>query len=479
MSTMDLTNLKKSLNELTGEYERLLFVYLTDPEASLDLGSLLEKYPFLTFENVQTVKFTPFFGKLVEWYLKKQLFPYDYKIERARLKALVDNKEVPVSQLGDMALLKLDREEKQMLYEVYLESIELLNHFRLEKVKILQEEAKKLGFNNYLALWGVQTGIDVETLREQCERFLSGTRDLYKTTLESLLRNQIGISLKEAERYDIRKLFLGKQSEQHFVGRNLLDVVYKTFDGLDIDLHQITGLEIVESVRKNLTSVCLAIDPPQVIKLVYKPEGSYRSFSSIVREAAHAVHLALIDSDRTAYSCDHSTTEGWAFLFGNLFTKPSFLIKMFGMRDSKEREDFTKLFNASMLTYTRTYAASFLYQKELYEKGTDDSRIAYSRILNDALLSNNYEEFFLLEADPYKSGVYLIGAILSSILEKYLSGRHGRRWHEKPAAGSDIRLLMSFGNIKPDELVGMCGYSFTEQALIDHFESSLKQPTKC
>src|SRR5213082_1151843 len=48
---------------------------------------------------------------------------------------------------------------------------------------------------------------ELDALAEQCRTFLSGTEKLYEDWADRLFRNRVGVSLAEAERWDVPRLF--------------------------------------------------------------------------------------------------------------------------------------------------------------------------------------------------------------------------------------------------------------------------------
>jgi hypothetical protein len=161
-------------------------------------------------------------------------------------------------------------------------------------------------------------------------------------------------------------------------------------------------------------------------------------------------------------------TEGFAFLFENLFVNKAFLTDVVGMSE-EDADAFRGYMLFIQLSKTRGLAYDVLYETKLYADELDDP-LAYYRSLGseNPIFPDNpmTEESGYLSGDQdFYSLSYLNALIMEAQLRAKLEEKFGERWFADPAAGDWLREIYAQGyHFTPDSLCHHIGY---EQGLDD------------
>ena len=122
---------------------------------------------------------------------------------------------------------------------------------------------RELGADTYRDLYK-GFGFPLDELAGQCESFLADTEDLYVRALDTLFRRRVGISLDEAKRWDVPRLFRASEWDIGFPGELMLPALEGTLAGLGIDLRaqENVHLDIEPRPTKSPRAFCAPIEVP-------------------------------------------------------------------------------------------------------------------------------------------------------------------------------------------------------------------------
>src|SRR6185503_2566300 len=125
----------------------------------------------------------------------------------ASLSATVDGEEIGYRLLRPSIANEPDRGRRERLDRARVTlTEENLNERYVRIAETRRAATKELGASTYRDLYD-GFGFPLEELKAQCERFLTDTEDLYVRALDTLFRRRVGISLEEAKRWDVPRLF--------------------------------------------------------------------------------------------------------------------------------------------------------------------------------------------------------------------------------------------------------------------------------
>src|SRR6266545_3096353 len=161
-----------------------------------------------------------------------------YREEADRFIAAVeeDGEEIGFRLLRPALANEPDRDRRERLDRARVELSETqLNPHYVTIAETRREAITRLGAANYRELY-TRFGFPLEELGAQCEHFLAETEELFVSAFDRLFRRRVGVSLEEARRWDVPRLFRAPEWDSGFPASKMVPALESTLDGLGIDL---------------------------------------------------------------------------------------------------------------------------------------------------------------------------------------------------------------------------------------------------
>jgi hypothetical protein len=324
-------------------------------------------------------------------------------------------------------------------------------------VELVSKGTAALGTPSYRALYE-RFGFDLGRLGASCERLLDASEDLYVRSIDPLFRSRVGVSLEEATRPDVLRLFRAPDWDAGFPADGMLPALHATLSDLGIDLEAQENVELDVEARpkKSPRAFCAPIEVPGRVVLVIQPMGGPDDWHALFHEAGHTEHYAHTAADLPVEARrlgDNAVTEGWAALLELLVDNPAWLSRRL---DFGRPRDFAAEATALRLFIFRRYAAKLLYELELYESADPEAmRRRYVELLADATKIEPSEADFLADVDlGFYASNYLRSWGFEAQVSLFLREEFGSAWFTRREAGSLLRELWAGGQrLTADELL--------------------------
>lgn len=397
----------------------------------------------------------------------------------ASLKATVDGEEIPYRNLRPAIANSEERGRRERLERARNElTEEHLNPLHLRSTQVVHRETERLGAPNYTELYrGFEYPLD--SLAEQCRAFLDSTEPLWEDMGDRFFRSRIGLGLGEIERWDVTRVWRGQTWDGAFPKERMVPALEATLADMGVDLHAQRNVELDLEDRPNKIprAFCVAIEIPERVILVIKPQGGPDDWRSLFHEAGHTEHFAhtspslAMEEKRLG---DNAVTEGWAMLLEHLTIDPVWL---------ETRLDFSRPYEfaaegaTQMLWLVRRYCAKLLYELEFHAApDVAVMRPRYAELLEGALNVKPSDTDYLADIDEgFYASQYLRAWAFEAQLRTFLREKFGNAWFTRKDAGSLIRELWTEGQ-KPtaDELLQeVTGASIDLGAVADRIREAL------
>ena len=354
-----------------------------------------------------------------------------------------------------------------------------LNPHYLDAVATTQGAVPELGAPNYFLLYRDRLAFELEGLAAQCREFLDSTERLYEESMDRALRDQVGIGLAEAERYDVRRFFRGSSWDVGFPADRMLPALRGTLADLGIDLDSQTNvhLDVESRPTKTPRAFCAPIEVPGKVMLVIQPMGGPDDWRALFHEAGHTEHFAFtspslkMEEKRLG---DNAVTEGWAMLFGGLVDDGRWLTRMLSFPKPNE---FAAEAAVHLLFFVRRYAAKLLYELEFHAAADATTmRSRYVELLGDALKIEPSDTDYLSDIDSgFYATSYLRSWAFEAQLSAFLREEYGSDWFSRREAGSLLKELWELGQQPTaDELLkDVTGSTIELESVADRLRAAL------
>ena len=390
----------------------------------------------------------------------------------AELEVTVDGETLAFRMLRPTIANEPDRGRRERLDRAMWEATEEhLNPIHLESFETVRAALPDLGASNYVELYE-RFGLELRALARQCEAFLDSTEKLYEETFDRATRKLLGLSLDEAQRWDVQRMIRSPQWDEGFPGGKMVPALKATLSdlGIDLDRQANVHLDIEQRPKKSPRAFCAPIEIPDKVMLVIQPIGGADDWRAFFHEAGHTEHYANTSPGLTMEEKrlgDVAVTEGWAMLLQYLTDEPAWLSRKL---DFPRPDEYAAEGMMWLLFFVRRYSAKLLYELEFFGDGDVlGMPKRYVELLGNATKIEPSPANYLADID---SGFYVYSYLRSWALETQLRDnfreRFGTEWFASREAGSLLRELWAEGQ-KPtaDELLKEVSGAQLELAAVD------------
>ena len=367
----------------------------------------------------------------------------------AELKATVDGDEIPYRMLRPTIANEPDRAKRQRVENARNAlTEEHLLPLQLEAEQVVTDAVHALGAPDYVELHR-RFGFRLDEMGDQCRAFLDSTERMWEDAGDRLFRQRVGVSLADAQRYDVARVFRAPEWDPSFPGDRMLPALEATLTDLGVDLHAQKNVELDVEQREKKTprAFCSPIEVPQRVVLVIQPIGGVDDWRALFHEAGHTEHFAHTRADLPVEERrlgDFAVTEGWAMLMEHLVQDAAWLNRRL---DVPRPSEFVAESATGLLYLVRRYCAKVLYELELH--AAEDPRPLqkrYVEILGDALKIEPSPTDYLGDVDAgFYSTEYVRAWAFEAALKRFFREKFGSTWFTRRDAGSLLRELWSEG----------------------------------
>ncbi len=399
----------------------------------------------------------------------------------AEIEVTVDGETIPFRMIRPEIANEADRNRRERLDRAMWQATEVhLNPLYVKAFEITRGALPKVGASTYLELYDERFEFDLQGLAAQCRAFLDSTEELYERSFDKALREVLGISLDEAQRWDVNRMLRSPQWDERFPGELMLPALKSTLSdlGIDLDSQENVHLDIEQRPQKTPRAFCAPIEVPDKVMLVIQPIGGADDWRAFFHEAGHTEHYANTSRELSMEEKrlgDSAVTEGWAMLMQHLIDEPAWLTRRL---DFPRPEDYAAEGKLWLLFFVRRYSAKLLYELEFHGNGSlDDMPKRYVELLGNALRIEPSPANYLADIDDgFYVHSYLRSWAFEAQLRDHLRERFGNEWFASRDAGSLLRELWAEGQ-KPtaDELLHeVSGANVEMEAVADRVREALR-----
>ena len=469
LTAAELDRFRDRADRFIAELDEEFYLHYAGLKEELELAPIYDRYSELTrLEQAQALGqaangdrgIRELWRFSAEGYLSDLTRDQAEKIARleASLEATIDGETVPFRMLRPAMANEPDRDKRERIDRIRVElTEEHLNPLYAEGVHIVSDGVEKLEAPNYADLYR-RFGFRLDELADQCRALLDSTEKVFEQAADRLFRARVGVSLDEAQRWDVIRTFRAPEWDSQFPAEKMMPALEATLTDMGIDLksQKNVELDVEQRPKKSPRAFCAPIEVPGRVVLVIQPMGGADDWRALFHEAGHTEHYANTSADLIMEEKrlgDVAVTEGWAMLMQHLTDDPAWLSKRL---DFPKPQDFEVEGVTQLLYMVRRYSAKLLYELEFHQ-AEDPTKLSnrYVEILGDALKIEPSAADYLADID---SSFYVTGYLRSWAFEAqfrtHLRERYGSEWFTKREAGSLVRELWETGSsMTADEML--------------------------
>jgi len=372
-----------------------------------------------------------------------------------------------------------NKEQRDERFKRFLDLIASCNDLRLTRVQLLQEEARRLGFESYSDLIGSSFRINLEQVARAAETLLERTEPLQRAAFARLTPQLLFAAKAQPSFADLAFLQHSSWLDHFFASHNWSKIYAETMAPLGIRVDKQPNLQIKwAETSRNRQALTAAVDPPRDVRLLLAPPQSVTGFAGALHAAGLAQHFFWNSKDLAAnhpefiYCADRATSESSGYLLEILLLEPRWLEQFLKPVSKAELDELSRDLAAVLLLRLRRQAAQSLFALTLFQPvppSVEQSQAAFVDLHERATGFHFQRQLFLLNSAALFSCVNDLRAfVFAAGLREHLRHRYGHRWWTTRKAGDELIDLWNTASRYPvEELAGLIGFEFSFDLIPD------------
>lgn len=338
-----------------------------------------------------TVLYNAYLANQIEPELLRQIVELGTEIEKnfSTFRGTIDGRKVTDNEIKQILKSESDSAKRQQAWLASKQVGQAVADDIVRLVKLRNQAARKLGFNNYhtMALaTGEQDVKELDKIFDELYRLTNEPFRKVKADLDALLARQSGVSPDTLMPWHYHDPFFQETPmvydldlDVYYKGQNIEKLAAEFYKGLGLPVEEILAhSDLYEKEGKNPHAFCTHIDREGDVRILCNIASNEAWMETVLHELGHAVYDKYLDYD-TPYilrSPAHPfTTEAIAMFFGRLSRNPAWMQEMLGLSDAQRAEIEKvsgKYMQLKQLIFARWDMVMYNFEKELYANPDQD-----------------------------------------------------------------------------------------------------------
>ncbi len=402
---------------------------------------------------------------------KESQLAYSY----ANFRASIDGKQVSENAIRDILKNESNPQMRQRAWEASKEIGNVLAPQILDLVRLRNEAAHSLGYENYFQMQLELQEVDGQELFKTLDALVDSSETAYAKLISELEKKQshrFGVSADELGPWAWAEPFCqedptdARSLDSLVANIDLCDISIKFYQKMGIDILPIcNNSDMYEREGKNQHAFCTNIDRGTDIRTLNNIKPSMKWFETVFHEFGHAIYEMGYDPKLPWLFREPPhmiTTEAMALLAGRQVYRPGLLSEI-----SKDHEMIKKAEENErrrQLIFSRWVLVMTYFERELYRNPKQDlnklwwqlvHKYQKIRIPKMRETKNDWAAKYHIGLAPVYYYSYLLGELFASSIEETLLQKTGSKGIGNEAAGRFLNeYLFAPGNsMKWSELV--------------------------
>ena len=335
--------------------------------------------------------YNAYLANQIEPELLKRIVDLGTQIEKnfSTFRGTIDGKAVTGNDIKEILKTQTDSAQRKLAWLASKQVGPVVAQDTIRLVKLRNEAARRLGFDNYHTLslaTGEQDVKEMDRIFEELYRLTNAPFSRVKGDLDRILAAKYGVAVSELMPWHYHDPFF---QETPMVYEQDLDVYYKGKDvrklasefyggvGLPVD-SILARSDLYEREGKNPHAFCEDMDREGDVRILCNLENNEYWMETILHELGHGVYFQYHDQGVPYLLREPAhtfTTEAIAMFFGRLSRNPAWMQQMLDLSDA-QRADIEKVSDRyaqlKQLIFARWAMVMYNFEKQLYANPDQD-----------------------------------------------------------------------------------------------------------
>ena len=407
----------------------------------------------------------------IEPELLKKIVELSTKIEKnfSTFRGTIDGKEVTTNEIREILKTQTDSNKRKLAWLASKQVGAEVADDIIQLVKLRNEAAQKLGFDNYHTLSLAVTEQDVEELDLIFDELYELTNEPYaklKAELDRILADNCGVLVDDLMPWHYHDPFFQETPlvydidlDTYYKDKDIKELAAGFYAGIGLSVESIlANSDLYEREGKNPHAFCTDIDREGDVRILCNIKSNESWMEVTLHELGHAVYDKYHDREvpyllrRPVHAF---TTEAIAMFFGRLSRNPAWMQQMLELTDTQRAEIERvsgKYAQLKQLIFARWDMVMYNFEKQLYADPEQDLNSLWWQMV---------EKYQLVKRPPQRNEPdwaakihftiapcyyhnYMLGELLASQLHNHITHNTLKLESDKNLSYIDRRELGAF-----------------------------------
>ena len=337
------------------------------------------------------VLYNAYLENQIESELLKQIVDLGTEIEKnfSVYRATIAGEEVTDNQIKEILKNETDSANRKQAWLASKQVGPVVARDIIQLVKLRNQAAQKLGFDNFHTLSLITAEQDVEELDRIFNELYELTNEPFarlKADLDKILAAKYGVDVAELMPWHYHDPFFQETPlvydvdlDSYYEDKDVKELATEFYTGIGLPVESIlANSDLYERAGKNPHAFCTDIDREGDVRILCNLKNNETWMETILHELGHAVYDKYHDP-RTPYFLRQPahifTTEAIAMFFGRLSRNASWMQQMLELSDEQRAEIEKvsyKYAQLKQLIFARWAMVMYDFEKQLYANPEQD-----------------------------------------------------------------------------------------------------------
>jgi peptidyl-dipeptidase A len=305
-------------------------------------------------------------------------------------RAVVDGKKMTDNEVEDALTTVKNSKQLANVWKAHKQIGQIVAEDIIKLVKLRNDAAKELGYNNYHEMSLKLNEQDPEEISKLFDELDELTRDSFKALkdeMDEVISKQCNISKDELMPWHYQNRYFQEAPkiydidlDIYYKGKDIVKLTKDYYASIDLPIDDmVEKSDLFEREGKNQHAFCTDIDRnTKDIRVLCNVKDNNSWMNTMLHEFGHAVYFKWHDSELPWFlktPAQIFTTEAIAMVFGRFASDAQWMQDMLGISD-KEKEKISetafKILTLEQLVFSRWSQVMYRFEKSMYENPDQD-----------------------------------------------------------------------------------------------------------
>lgn len=380
----------------------------------------------------------------------------------------INNKDISDNDIKSILTTSTDTDEVEKAWNASKEIGTLVSKDIIKLVKMRNEIAQELWYNNYHNMSLQLDEQDPEEIDKLFNELDKLTRKAFieeKETIDEYLSNKFNIKKSQLMPWHYQNSFFQEgpkiysiSLDEYYKNKDLVELSRDYYNGIGLYTDEIiSNSDLYEKDWKYQHAYCISIDKLNDVRIVCNIKPTLYRMTTQLHELGHAVYDKYIDNKNNSFLLNdpaHTfTTEAIAMMFGRFASNPQWIKDVLWISEDEKyniADSCFKTLRLDQLVFSRWAQVMYHFEKQMYENPDQDLNKLRRDIVQEYQMikaptnrdnSDRAAKIHIATSPCYYHN-YLLWELLASqiyhhIIEKVLnsSDHKFQSFHNKPEVG--------------------------------------------